>query len=145
MLAMRRRSSRVFLFLSLLGLFLIVLILLNAPAFEDVAAKKGLSFEREVQSDSAAPNGKRKKVLLMWTSVFGLKTANLDDCPLKDYCTLTFDHNLVEDADAVLFHMDPSEFDWALIPRLRHIHQRYIFLLQEAPHLDYQFDSNVVP
>jgi hypothetical protein len=84
-------------------------------------------------------------LLLLWTTIFGQRPASLDDCPLKDQCTLTSDRRLVADADLLFFHMSGGDFDWSSIPKVRHSRQRYVFLLQEAPHVSYQINLEYIP
>ncbi len=71
--------------------------------------------------------------------------ASLEDCPLKDQCTMTSDRRLVADADLLFFHMVGRDFSWSSIPTVRHARQRYVFLLQEAPHSFNQIDFNYIP
>jgi len=90
------------------------------------------SMTSEDKDKAVLSSTKEPKRILYWTPFFGEKAkVTLDDCPLRNACTITSDRDGWEKADAVIFHI--SDFKPNDVPMSRSPNQRYVFLSMEAP------------
>lgn len=56
-----------------------------------------------LQSTSTRP--KTNVTILMWYGFFGDTPYALDHCPLEHQCVVVYDRSLIDEADAVVFHI----------------------------------------
>ena len=87
-------------------------------------------------------NNPSGKTILFWTSFFdredfyvGMETKPFRKCPVRQ-CFTTNDRSLLNQSDAVIFHI--RDLDMNDMPDKRLIHQRWIFYLLESPIYTYR-------
>ena len=93
----------------------------------------------------------KNKTILLWTRFFGDSeyrfgrySAPFFICNEKIRCQTTSDRSLLNQSDAVVFHIDPTDWNVNDKPDIRMPHQRWIFFLFESPERT-AFNLTVLP
>ena len=100
-------------------------------------------------SSETFPQKPQKKIILFWTTFFeakdfGIGTGNkpFRSCPsASNECLTTYDRNMLNQSDAVIFHI--RDLNLEDLPSHRRPHQRWIFYLMESPHHTPNFLDNL--
>lgn len=84
------------------------------------------------------PKSGKIKLILFWTTFFesndfyvGFGSKPFNQCHQTSSCFTTNDRNLLNQSDAVIFHIRNTDLED--LPQTRLPHQRWIFFLQESP------------
>ena len=96
-----------------------------------------LDNEIENQNETIAT---KNKTILFWTTWYvknywpgfedGFDNGKLNKCPMSN-CLLTNNRSLINESQAVIFHMQPGDFNVGDLPKHRHPHQRFIMYFFE--------------
>jgi hypothetical protein len=90
------------------------------------------AFNQQLPDNENLVQTPKKKTILMWTTVFGLQSGTLDDCPLKNQCEFTYDKSLLHSANAVVFHASDVH-QVQHFPSPTSPNQKFVFLSMETP------------
>ena len=90
------------------------------------------AFNQQLPDNENLVQTPKKKIILMWTTVFGHQSGTLDDCPLKNQCEFTYDKSLLHSANAIVFHASDA-YQIQHFPSPTSPNQKFVFLSMETP------------
>lgn len=91
------------------------------------------NFEKVNSSDLIAAQTNRTVLILMWTKWFSrlVEEGVLHEC-LQENCLLTNNRSMVNESDAVVFHI--RDLNWKDLPNQKLQNQHYVFFNWESPY-----------